>query len=246
LEQEVETLKQNLILNKFVLHIVFLLFTFTGISQDLYDHQLNEDKWSTLKEGLDYGFEKDEPVDSENDSDNASERTSDSKPKRTYAPLRFNQNTFGLNWLGWTFGIIIGLALIGFIIYIIINNDNSSVKSINPEDYFENTPPADIPLSELERRLKETLENCDYRGAIRIYYLFILKDLSIKQWVIWEKEKTNMHYLREMSGKPEFDDFNKTISYFEFVWYGKRKIDQYQFQTIQPYFTNLLQKLGVE
>ena len=54
-----------------------------------------------------------------------------------------------------------------------------------------------------------------------------------------------MHYLREMNGKHEFDDFNKAISYFEVIWYGKRQIDKVQFTKVQPYFTNLLQKLGV-
>ena len=114
------------------------------------------------------------------------------------------------------------------------------------DNYFENVAPSEIPLTELQKKLKEAIEIENYREAIRIYYLFILKDLSEKHWILWEREKTNMHYLREMSDKTEFDDFNKSIGYFEVIWYGKRDIDQNQFNSIRPYFTNLLDKLGVK
>ena len=155
-------------------------------------------------------------------------------------------NLSGLSWLGWIFVIVFGAAVIGLIIYLIVNSSKKPKNvSIDTNDFYEDIAPADIPLTELQKRLNQALDKGDYRGAVRIYYLFILKDLSEKKWIFWEKEKTNMHYLREMSGKSEFDDFNKSISYFEVIWYGKREIDQNQFETIQPNFTNLLKKLGI-
>ena len=67
-----------------------------------------------------------------------------------------------------------------------------------------------------------------------------------KNWISWEKEKTNFHYLREMTGKNEFDDFNKSVSYFEIIWYGKRDLDVSKFEQIRPNFTSFLDKLGVK
>ena len=58
--------------------------------------------------------------------------------------------------------------------------------------------PVDIPLTELQRLLKDALDQGDYRGAIRIYFIFILRALSKKKWIQWEKEKTNFSYLVEM------------------------------------------------
>jgi hypothetical protein len=106
--------------------------------------------------------------------------------------------------------------------------------------------PTEIPLTELERLLKEALDRGDYRGAIRIYFIFIVRDLAKKNWIAWEKEKTNMHYLREMSNRAEFEDFNFAVSYFEIIWYGKREIEKTRFELIQPKFTKLLSKLGVK
>lgn len=159
----------------------------------------------------------------------------------------WNPDLSGLSWIGWLFLVVLGAAIIGVVVYAIMNSQSSGGKNVilNTDD-LDNIAPSEIPLTELQKRLTECLEKGDYRGAVRIYYLFILKDLSHKEWIFWEREKTNMHYLREMSGKAEFDEFNKSISYFEVIWYGKRDIDHEQFKVIQPNFTNLLTKLGVE
>ena len=273
MEREIETLKPNLILNKLLLHIAFTLSIFTCFGQDLYNHELDEVKWQDIKDNIRYegkdNIGESWTYENNEEYERALKRGkgkggSGKGKKKSYTPEAgttpekqedrqqndwfpdFNPDFSGLSWLGWMFMILFGAALVGFIVYLIMNTDNTGAKKVAMDDYFENIAPADIPLTELEKRLKEALEQSNYRGAVRIYYLFILKDISIKEWVFWEKDKTNMHYLREMSGKAEFDDFNKAISYFEVIWYGKRQIDHSQFQTVQPYFTNLLQRLGVK
>ena len=126
-----------------------------------------------------------------------------------------------------------------------VNRQRDGAKVGAPIE-LEEMHPSEIPLSELERLLKEALAKGDYRGAIRIYFIFIIRDLSDKKWISWQKEKTNFHYLREMSGKNEFDDFNRSVSYFEIIWYGKREIDSAKFEQIRPSFTRFLDKLGVK
>lgn len=259
-----------------------MLISFSGFSQNLYDHQFDEEKWNDIRDNIRYegkdhvgeewtyenkeeyqkakkrqgkgngggsgsgangngggdgSSDREDPVSSENTTP---QKSSDWSPS-------WNPNLTGLSWLGWVFIIIFGLALVALIVYLIMNSKGSpGAKKVDVDDHFEDVAPSEIPLTELQRRLKEAIESGDYRGAVRIYYLFILKDLSEKNWINWEREKTNMHYLREMSGKSEFDDFNKSISYFEVIWYGKREINQNQFSIIQPNFTNLLDKLGVK
>lgn len=261
-------------MTKLILHITFSLIAFSSFSQDLYDHKLDDEKWSDIRDniryegkdevGREWTYESKEDYERAKKEQNggsgsgsghgngASDRKnwSDVTPQKSSPPpSRWNPNVpnlSGLSWLGWIFVIVFGAAVIGLIIYLIVNSSKKPKNvSIDTNDFYEDIAPADIPLTELQKRLNQALDKGDYRGAVRIYYLFILKDLSEKKWIFWEKEKTNMHYLREMSGKSEFDDFNKSISYFEVIWYGKREIDQNQFQTIQPNFTNLLKKLGI-
>ncbi|MCG8575802.1 MAG: hypothetical protein MI810_13025 [Flavobacteriales bacterium] len=151
----------------------------------------------------------------------------------------------GFGAIGWVLMIVLIVALVVLIFYMFVNTQRDG-KKIKGDTALEEVNPTEIPLTELQRLLQEALAKGDYRGAVRIYFIFIIRDLAQKNWIQWEKEKTNFHYLREMSGKNEFDDFNRSVSYFEIIWYGKREIDQSKFEQIKPNFTRFLDKLGVE
>lgn len=98
----------------------------------------------------------------------------------------------------------------------------------------------------MQRLLNEALAKQDYRGAVRIYFIFIVRDLAQKNAIQWQREKTNFHYLIEMSGKTDYDDFNTSVSYFEIIWYGERQLDQAKFEQIRPVFTRFMDKLGIK
>ena len=150
-----------------------------------------------------------------------------------------------LGWIGW---VLIGL-LVGALIFLVVKmflNAESDGKKITQTDIIEEINPTEIPLTELQRLLKEALDAKDYRGAIRIYFIFIIRDLTEKGLIQWEKEKTNFQYLRELSNYENYQDFNVSVSYFEIIWYGKRELDQSTFNQIKPNFTRFLDKLGVK
>ena len=155
-------------------------------------------------------------------------------------------NFSGLGFIGWILLIAFGVGLIILLFYLFVNGEKKGAKIKPTSIDFDEVNPVEIPLTELERLLQEAIANKDYRGAIRIYFIFIVRDLAQKNWINWEKEKTNFHYLHEMSGKNEFDDFNISVSYFEIIWYGKREIDSDKFEKVRPKFTNFLDKLGVK
>lgn len=142
--------------------------------------------------------------------------------------------------------IVLGGVLVALIYFLFVNSEfkrnGKKYESLN----IDNLAPSDIPKTELERLLEEALSQKNYREAVRIYYLFILKGLSEKHWIHWEKQKTNLHYIAEMRSKKEVHAFHKVVTYFEFIWYGKREISETQFQLIQPDFTALLKILNIK
>lgn len=168
-------------------------------------------------------------------------------PPNQSAPPSFTLPNFsGMGVFGY---IIIGIFILGliFLLYYLFINSQSKGKKIKPlVNTFEEVNPTEIPLTELQRLLKEALDKQDYRGAVRVYFIFIVRDLTQKNWISWEKEKTNFQYLREMANREEFEDFNTSVNYFEIIWYGKREIDKEKFELIQPKFTRFLNKLGVK
>ncbi len=264
MENTVVLTKHQLILNNFILKIIFII-AFNGLSaQEIYDHKLNESKWKDIKEGIRYENEKegkssDWTYDEDEINQNSQQKNykgtqpngsaNGFKPSTTTPPSQSNPRLFnprvlnGLSFVGWGIIGVIAIALILFIVYLIKNYKPNT--KINPVEYLDNIAPSDIPLTELQKLLKEAIDTENYREAIRIYYLFILKDLSQKKRISWHKEKTNLHYLREMNNDKLYPDFSIAVNYFEIIWYGKRELNKNQFLAIQPNFTNLLNLLGV-
>ena len=242
----------------------------------LYDHKLNENKWEDIRDGIRYeGVEKGpgrqwtyENDKEYNDAKEAYEEgegdgsgggngsggsghgaskppKSSSSPRRSSPPKMGSPALGGLGVIGYVLLFLFIAALAVLIFYLFLNAPKKG-KSVGEPIEIDEVNPTEIPLTELQRLLQEALSNGDYRGAIRIYFIFIIRDLAQRKWIRWEKEKTNFHYLREMSGKPEFDDFNRSVSYFEIIWYGKREIDAGKFEEVKPNFTRFLDKLGVK
>lgn len=161
------------------------------------------------------------------------------KPKRKSDSSSVNVSSGALSFFQILL-IIIGVALLSFLIYYFFMRYQEDKDGSKVDMNFDDLTPSEIPKSELERRLEEALNRNDYREAVRIYFIFIIKDLSDKNWITWEKKKTNISYLIEMRGKPQYDLFNRSVSVFEVVWYGNYTIDQKSFNEVEPTFKQLL------
>ena len=276
MEREVEILKRKLILNRLFFITTFLFTCLVyGQGDDLYDHGLDHEKWQDIRDGIRYEGQEEGPGrewtyesneeynrergtyergESGGGGGNGSGGSGDGssyRDRQNYTPPPSNTNyespSFsGLGVFGWILlGLFCGL-LIFLIYYLFVNTETKGAKIKGDPIDFDEVNPTEIPLTELERLLQEALANKDFRGAVRIYFIFIVRDLAEKNWIKWEKEKTNFHYLREMSGKSEFEDFNVSVSYFEIIWYGKRELDADKFEQVKPKFTRFLDKLGVK
>lgn len=139
--------------------------------------------------------------------------------------------------------VILIIALAALIFYLFFRNPASPEKKVIPKDLEEDVNPSEIPKSELELRLEEAIRNGDYRKAIRIYFIFIIKGLSEKKWITWEKEKTNFAYLNEMRKHNLYTEFDQSVMLYEIVWYGKRKVDVGTYGQLEPIFKNLIKKI---
>ncbi|MEO9533677.1 MAG: hypothetical protein ABJG68_01660 [Crocinitomicaceae bacterium] len=272
-------------MNKLLFYISCLLLSLNSFGQaegnELYDHDLDENKWERIRDGIryegsengagrqwtyesnkEYNESKRQHGTSNNGngtgngtgsgdgnggpSNGASELPEDQDTYESAPPPRLNSPSFeGLGAIGYVLMAVFVIALVFLIYYMYVNTPKKG-KKITSTFELEDVNPTEIPLTELQRLLQEALSKGDYRGAVRIYFIFIIRDLSNKNWIDWEKEKTNFHYLREMSGKKEYEDFNRSVSYFEIIWYGKRELDAQKFEQIKPNFTQFLDKLGVK
>jgi hypothetical protein len=108
----------------------------------------------------------------------------------------------------------------------------------------------DINLSEehieqidLDILINEALVTKNYRLAIRYHYLRVLKNLSLRNIIEWQFEKTNSDYQNEITIdqlKPLFQE----VSYlYDYIWYGEQDIDETKFNAAEARFAALKNSL---
>lgn len=139
--------------------------------------------------------------------------------------------------------LIVGLAFLLYFLFVkngVGQGPKNSTIEMSDDDMWN---PTLVTKSELELKLEEAIAKEDYRSCVRIYFTFILKELIVKRWIRWEKEKTNHHYLLEMLPRPEGEGFNKSVNIFEIVWYGDYSIKKAQYQELEPVLKNYYKKL---
>jgi hypothetical protein len=209
----------------FLLLLVFptLLMESGNLNQQNYAeqniplHKIDREKWKETTKNIEYNKEKkDEP----------------SKEKQ------FSENgsiDLFKNWGAFAKYFFLGLALVLLILVIyfifkkIVFKKNSTIKikSITLENIEDN-----LQESDLDKFLRQALENGDYKLAIRIFYLIIIKTLSEKKLIEWKKNKPNHAYLQEMRNHEQYDTFSKLTHIFERIWYGDRIIDKINYEKI--------------
>lgn len=116
--------------------------------------------------------------------------------------------------------------------------NNQKIK--NGDFSFLDEAEEDLENSDLENFLKEALANRQYKVAVRIYYLMVIKELMLGNHIVWEKNKTNFEYVDEMREKKEFEHFRSLTNAFEIVWYGDVEIEEKDFAVLSPSFGSFI------
>jgi hypothetical protein len=152
-----------------------------------------------------------------------------------------------LGFLGPIFQIIFYLviiAIIGLILTQIIRN--TSFKSNPKRKITALASVSDVhDITELDTEdliQKAHLAN-DYKLAIRLYFLHLLKKLNENGVIVWTKDKTNRDYLSELFAKQYyFDEVRKLTLAYERVWYGEHVPDEERYQELRNEFQQINQK----
>ncbi len=190
------------------------------LQQPIQTHAFDTAKWKSLTKELDY---------SEDQKQLKKEEAADPEKADRFA-------TFMKFLL-----IGVGIGILIFLIVKMANGENifspknNKIKplagTINLEQIEEN-----LHEAELENHIRQATAAGDFALAVRLYYLAILKELSLKKLIKWKKDKTNGEYLRELAGSHLFATVQEATLIFERVWYGKMALQEGDFVQIEAKF----------
>ena len=147
--------------------------------------------------------------------------------------------------------LVIGIliALVFVILYFMLGKDNLfkprskkiealDLKSI--EQIEENLEEYDV-----SHYLQQAIDNNQYRIAIRLHYLLIIKELSARKFIRWKRDKTNRNYLYETQDYPFANNFKMSTNIFEQIWYGERDVTEGDFTMIHSHFSKLNEEINL-
>jgi hypothetical protein len=104
-----------------------------------------------------------------------------------------------------------------------------------PENIFE---------IDFETALAGSLVAADYRLAIRLLFLRLLKIMNEKKLIEYSTDKTNFDYLFHLNGTGLFNDFSVLIRNYEYAWYGKFRLNEQQYGIIEKKFSRFQQQIN--
>ncbi len=207
-------------------------------------HQFSEDSWRESIDGLDYSEQvRQERQEDENFfTDGNGNRTTD---------RNYEEESKGGTSEVWAsifkfLAIAIAVGIIALLLARLLGPEglgkprsrrfNTEVGTINVEEIEEN-----IHESDLDRYIREAISQKNYRLATRLYYLAIIKELSLREAIRWKRDKTNRDYLRELLGHPLRSEFRDLTVIFERIWYGDRDLGERDFESLRGRFEQLLE-----
>lgn len=147
-------------------------------------------------------------------------------------------------WMSMTTLVIIVAIFIALLLTYLFQNNiirrRSAILSsekdveISEENIFE---------INYQREIDRAVSAANYRLAIRLMFLRLLKKLSEENIIQYKHERTNSDYLMQLASTAFYADFFRLTREFEYTWYGKFDVDTVAFRHIQSDFEKFDQKL---
>lgn len=138
------------------------------------------------------------------------------------------------------------IALVSAAIWYVVRNITFDVRvereKIQNEDLEK--PLENIEVLDIEGLLEQAKREGNFRMAVRLYYLGLLRRLNSLGKISWKKDKTNRDYLAEVfSVGFYYAEIQKLTLSYEEVWYGDHTLKDDAFELLKEKFEEVYQKI---
>lgn len=154
----------------------------------------------------------------------------------------FNLTSQFLNYLA----IIIIIIVVYFIAKALLNKEgnwlfSSKNKNMSSAIHLEEN----INVINFAKDIEKAKSLGQNRQVIRLYYLWLLKTFSDKEYIKWDKDKTNADYLLEINNEKIKAEFAYLSYLYNYTWYGVFEMTADDFLSMNESFEKTLKSIGV-
>ncbi|HAS41209.1 MAG TPA: hypothetical protein DCS93_12060 [Microscillaceae bacterium] len=140
------------------------------------------------------------------------------------------------------------LIVAGILIYAILKLINADLSFSRSKKSQSQVTFAEIEENihemDFDQLIAEAKSKQNYRRAVRLLYLQILKKLTDKALINWQIDKTNHDYERELAYTSLHQSFQAVTLRFEYVCYGDFHINRETYDSTEPIFLEFGAKLA--
>jgi hypothetical protein len=112
------------------------------------------------------------------------------------------------------------------------------VIPINEEESHE-----DIFSINYERDIDKAAAMGNYRLAIRLHFLRLLRSMAERNIIQYKQDYTNFDYLVQLSPTNYYEDFFRVTRDYEYSWYGQFEVKEESYKVIRGDFEKMESKL---
>ena len=146
------------------------------------------------------------------------------------------------------FQTILWLIIIaGFSTFLILYLSNSNVglfrKSRHIAEEEAGPEASDIFAINYQKEIEKAVGMSNYRLAVRLMFLRLLRNLSDKKIIEYKQDSTNFDYMMQLRSTVMYADFSRLARNYEYSWYGQFDIDKEKYSVIKNEFENFDRKL---
>lgn len=150
-------------------------------------------------------------------------------------------NLFGVaggRGVEWIFYLVSALAVGWAVLRLLGMDPGGLVRRRDRAQPLVMTEAAEDPHTiDFEGRIAAAEAAGDYREAVRLAYLRVLRRLSERALIRWQPDKTNHVYLRELRRSGLDGSFADLTYLYEWVWYGDFPLEAEPYRRVRSQFT---------
>lgn len=149
----------------------------------------------------------------------------------------------------WFQSLLWILSIGGFAAFIVLWLAGSNVRLFRRKTkrFDEGTEEGDgenIFQINYQREIDKAAAAGNYRLAIRLMFLRLLKTMTEKNVIRYKHDSTNLDYLRQLNATDYYNDFFRIARNYEYSWYGQFDIREETFKIIRNDFDQFDRKLS--
>jgi hypothetical protein len=116
-------------------------------------------------------------------------------------------------------------------------------NKIIPDHDGEEPTTEDLFAINYQKEIDKAEAGGNYRLAIRLMFLRLLKDMTGKNIIQYKQDRTNLDYLLQLHPTVYYDHFFRITRNYEYSWYGKFEVGETAYRIIRNDFEQFKRQL---